>query len=120
MIIKIQPAQWEQIQELRKRQDYHAFSLGVLEWEFLKHRAALLDIAADGRPDLERLGTLQWEHDTKQVFWYEKITQTEDAQRKVGEDALRVAGIDPTSGDFTISEGVVMVLNKGAWTPLDR
>jgi len=120
MIVKIQPAEWAQIQEFQKRQDYHAFSLGVLEWEFLKHRAALLDIAADGKPDPERFGALQWEHDQKQAFWYEKITQTEDAQRLAGETALRHAGIDPTSGEFTISEGVVMVLKQGAWFPLER
>ncbi len=120
MIIKIQSAEWAQIQEIQKRQDYHAFSLGVLEWEFLKHRAALLDIATSGKPDLEKLGALQWERDTKQAFWYEKITQTEDAQRKIGEAALRAAGVDPASGEFTISEGVVLVLNNGAWLPLER
>ncbi|MDZ4347908.1 MAG: hypothetical protein U1E51_36335 [Candidatus Binatia bacterium] len=118
MIVKIQPAEWAQIQEIQKRQDYHAFSLGVLEWEFLKHRAALLDVA--GKPDLEKLGALQWERDTKQAFWYEKIVQTEDAQRQAGEASLRAAGIDPDSGEFTISEGVVMVLQRGSWFPFEQ
>ena len=118
MIVKVQQAEWEQIQELRKRQDYHAFSLGVLEWEFLKHRADLFDVA--GKPDLERLGALQWEHDRKQTFWYEKITSDEAVQKRIGEAALRAAGIDPAAGEFTIEEGVVMVLKQGAWLPLER
>lgn len=120
MIVKISIMDMARLKEIQTRQDYHAFSLGVLEWEFLKRRALLLDVATDGKPDLEKLGALQWEQDTKQAFWYEKITTTETAQREVGEAALRNAGVDPNAGEFTISEGVVLVLKQGVWFPLER
>ena len=119
-IVKVSAQDQQRIDELRTRQNYHAFSLGQLEWEFLKKRAPLLDIAADGKPDLERLGALQWEHDQRQAFWYKKITETENQQRTVGEEALRMAGVDPDAGEFTIEEGVVMRLDNGAWFPLER
>ena len=120
MIVKVTAADQAKIDELRRRQDYHAFALGQLEWEFLRQRAALLDVAEGGKPDLERLGALQWEHDQKQAFWYGKIKATEDAQRAAGEAALRAAGVDPDAGEYTIENGVVLRLERGAWVQLGR
>lgn len=118
MLVKISPTDQALIEELRKRQDYHAFSLGVLEAEFLQRRAKLLDVA--GHPSFEQLGALQWEHDQKQAFWFEKIQATERAQRHAGETALRSVGVDPDADEFKIEGDAVLVLHQGAWLPLER
>jgi hypothetical protein len=118
MIIKIPSTEWQRIKEMQKRQDYHAFALGQLRWEFLKNRATLLDVA--GTPNLEKLGALHWEYDQKEVFWYGKIKETEDRQRAMGEQALRAAGVNTKQGDYTIQDGVVFALQKGTWVPFDK
>lgn len=120
MIVKITAADWEIIQELKHRQDHLAFCLGVLEWEFLRARAALLDVAEEAGPDMLRFGALQWEHDQRQSFLYGKVVHGDEAQAKAGEAALRCVGVDPDSSEFTIADGVVMALCNGNWMPLER
>lgn len=119
-VVKISRADQRLIEELQHRQDHHAVALGVLEHEFLRERAKLLDVAVLGSPDLLRFGALHWEHYQRQAFLYEKVRQTEHQQREAGEGALRSAGVDPAQGDYTVINGVVMVLSDGRWLPLER
>ena len=112
-MLKIEIEDWRRLQELRGFQDKHAFALGVLEMEYLRRRASLLDVAE--KPDLLALGTLEWEHYQQQTFWYEKIKRTEDVQRSAGEGALRRVGIDPNKGEFSIVDGTVLELREGRW-----
>ena len=117
-MVKIDQGDWDRIQELKKRQDYHVFSLGVLEASFLQARAKLLDVA--DKPNLEQFGALEWEHYQQQVYWFEKIKDTEETQRQAGEGALRNIGIDASRDMFSIDDAVVFILQQGQWVPFER
>lgn len=106
--------------DLAARQNGHAHSLGVMEFEFLRARAMLLDVAS--QPNLESLGALQWEHDKQQMFWFSKIKETEQMQRAAGERALVNAGVDAKKGDYKIENGtnIVYQLVHGRWVVVER
>lgn len=107
------------IAELQTRQDFHAFSLGVMEAEYLQKRAACFEVSEPGREDLIRIGAIEFEHHRQQAYWFEKIVRTRMQQAAAGEAALRRAGVNPTEAEYTIAAGVIMKNLAGAWVPLE-
>jgi len=118
MQVKISEIEQALIDELRTRQDYHAFSLGVLEAEYQGKLRVLLDAVPSETH--QKLGALVWDHHQKELFWFSKISETEASQKAAGEQALRAVGVAPDSGEYQIVNQIVHVLTTGVWVPLER
>lgn len=86
---KVSPEELRKLQELVVRQRSHATSLGVLRVEYLE----------------------------RESFWLRKVNETSDLQDKTGDGLLRLHGIDPNDGEWTIDmvTGAIKFLHEGKW-----
>lgn len=96
--------------ELKLKQDRNALMLGALVWECHKKRLELGD-----SPDWTKLGALQYEYENRKKFMLDTIQRTEGEQHAAGIRALQNLNINPDAANFTITEGVVMILKDSAY-----
>jgi len=77
------------INALKQRQDTHAFGLGVARATYIE----------------------------QETFWRKKIEETKADQKSIGEELLKLHGIDPNSGEYTIdaTTGEILILKDGAY-----
>ena len=99
------------IEGLRKKQDQHAFFLGVARASYLQRRKNLLD-----SEDVLALGVLEVSYHGNEKFLMDKIAATEQQQLTAGQKALTDAGIDFTKGEHRIrDDGQIQRLVAGNW-----
>lgn len=102
----------QRIADVDKAQRDNAHALGVCVAEFEIARRKILP---KDQNYLIRVGALVVEFEGHKTFFLNTIQSTRETQRKVGEDALREVGCDPSNGEYKIIDGVVLKLVSGVW-----